>query len=184
MATVETVVGSNVVIFWLDEHIGQPENCIELKEEFQSNTTSIYLFHDVNQCLKFLPSIGDKKPFCIIQGKHAQTIVPVIADSATSPVVYIFCFDVVALKDWGQGYDCVLNGGIFDHEKDLLARLTQDLADYANLKAQEYRFKRKACEDWAANLTKNAKRFRQEKCTLPFRTDPFSDQETPCEQTE
>jgi hypothetical protein len=178
MATVERVVGSNLVLFWLDEHICQDKNCIELKEKFESNTTSIYLFHDVNQCLQFLPSIGDKKLFCIIQGKHAKTVVPVIENSATSPVVYIFCLNVAALNEWAQGYDCILNGGIFDHEDDLLARLTQDLANYANLKAQEYRFKREACEDWAANLTKSAKRFRNEQCTLPYRTDPFSDQET------
>ncbi|CAF0880610.1 unnamed protein product [Adineta steineri] len=185
MGSVEKVVGSDIVIIWLDDHIGQTNNCTELKQEFESNTTNIYLFHDVDQCINFLQSIRNKKLFCITQGRHAQTITPHIENLFNSPVVYIFCLHVSALAEWAQNYDCILAGGIYDHERDLLARLTQDLAGYAAIKAQEYNFKRQACEEWAENLTKNAKRFRTEQCTLTFSTDPTDDnKETPCEQPE
>jgi hypothetical protein len=184
MGTVENIIGSNVVLFWLDEHIGVPENCTKLKEEFKSNTTNIYLFHDIDVCKRFLPSIKDKKLFCIIQGKLAKTIVPEIVKYTTKAVVYIFCFDMSYLTEWAMDFDCILEGGIFDHEKDLLAGLTSCLAAYAEVKTQEYSFKRDACAEWAADLTKNAKRFRAEQCTLPHKTDPFSDKETPCKQPE
>jgi hypothetical protein len=182
METVENVVGSNVVLFWLDEHICRDNNCTDLRREFESNTTNIYLFHNVEQCRRFLPSVRRKKVFCIIQGKHAQDIVPDIIRFTTEPVVYIFCHYMLTLTEWAQDIRCVLEGGIFNHEKDLLGKLTTDLADYANLKAQEYRIKRAACEEWAENLTNNAKRLRTEKCTLLFKIDPFDNKETPCEE--
>jgi hypothetical protein len=183
METVEKIVGSDVVLFWLDEHIGKDGNCTPLKQEFVSNTTNIYIFHDVDQCLAFFKLIKNKKAFGIIQGKHAKTLVPKLLEYTTlSPTVYIFCFDTAALSDWAEDYECILAGGIFDHEKDLLGRLTRDLSDYAVSKVQEYRFKRAACEEWAQNLTKNAKRFQADKFTLTYSTDPFSDQETPCKQ--
>ncbi|CAF4686192.1 unnamed protein product [Rotaria sp. Silwood1] len=175
MEAVERIIGSDVVLLWLDDHIGQAENCIELKQEFESNTTNIYFFNDVDQCRRFLSSIRQKKLFCIIQGRHAQSIVPDIIKYGILPVVYIFCFDMSSLTRWASDIECILAGGIFTHEKDLLARLTQDLSDYANLKVQEYRLKRAACDEWAQNLTKNAKRFRQEQCTLTYATDPFKE---------
>ncbi|CAF0806496.1 unnamed protein product [Rotaria sordida] len=184
MDTVEKIVGSDVILLWLDEHIGQTENCIELKQEFESNTTNIYFFNDVDQCRRFLSLIKQqqKKLFCIIQGKHAQAIVPDIIKYGISPVVYIFCFDMSHLQEWALDIDCILTGGVFTHEKDLLARLTHDLSDYANLKVTEYRVKRVACDEWAQNLTRNAKRFRNEQCTLTYRTDPFNEQESACVQ--
>ena len=182
MTTVEKVIGSDVVLFWLDEHIGKPGNCIKLKEEFESNTTNIYLFHDVDQCRQFLPLIKNKKLFCIIQGKLAETIVPEIVEYATEPVVYIFCLNKDHLTEWAKRYKCIPHDGIFIHEKDLLARLTSDLAGYAALKTQEHSFKRSACAEWADNLAKKAEQCRTEQCTLPFKTDPYSDLETSCEQ--
>jgi hypothetical protein len=179
MNTVEKVVGSDVVLLWLDEHICQDNNCTELKNEFESSTaTNIYLFHDVDQCRQFIRKIGNKKLFCIIQGKHAEHVVPDIVQHTTSPVVYIFCLHTFPLTEWAQDFQCVLDGGVFDHEKNLLAKLTVDLSDYANLKAQEYRVKRTACDEWAQNLTNTAKRLKNDQCTLTFRTDPFDNHDT------
>lgn len=171
---VEKVVGSDVVLIWLDEHIGQEPHCRNLKKEFESNTTMIYTFYEVEHCRQFLKTNRNKKLFCIIQGKLAQSIVPDIERYATSPVVYIFCFDMTHLTKWAQDYDSIMNGGFFTHEKDLLARLTSDLSEYAQLKSQEYSLKRAACDEWAQNLAESAKRFRYDQCTLPHRTDPYS----------
>ncbi|CAF2991528.1 unnamed protein product, partial [Rotaria sp. Silwood2] len=73
-------------------------------------------------------------------------------------------------------------GGMFTHEKDFLARLAHDLPVYANLKVTEYRVKRAARDEWAENLTRNAKQLRNEQCTLTYRIDPFNEQESACVQ--
>ncbi|CAF2113922.1 unnamed protein product [Rotaria magnacalcarata] len=186
MEAVERIVGSGVALFWLDEHISQPGVCTKLKQEFELNTTNLYSFSTVDQCRSFLKLVKNQKLFCIIQGKLAKIVVPDIDryEQSLSPVVYIFCFDVSAYSEWGQNYDCILRGGIFDHEQDVLARLTHDLSQYAALKVQEYSLKRAACDEWAQNLARNAKRLRTDQCTLPFRTDPFSDKETDCTEAD
>ncbi|CAF3209388.1 unnamed protein product [Rotaria socialis] len=186
MDAVEKIVGSGVALFWLDKHIGLPGVCTQLKQEFESNTTNLYSFSTVDQCRSFLQSVKNRKLFCIIQGSLAKTVVPDIDryEQSLSPVVYIFCLDVSAYSEWGQNYDCILRGGIFDHEQDVLTHLTHDLSEYAALKVQEYSFKRAACDEWAQNLARNAKRLRTEQCTLTFRTDPFSDTDTDCAEAQ
>lgn len=180
---IERVVGSDIIVLLFDEHIGKTGNCMDLKKEFESSTvTNIYAYHDVEQCRRFIRKIRDKKPFCIIQGSHAKELVPDLRQHTTSPVIYIFCQHMFPLTEWAQDIQCVLDGGIFNHEKDLLAKLASDLADYALLKTEEYRIKREACEEWARKVTNNAKRMKHDQCTLTYRTDPFSEQETPSEQ--
>jgi hypothetical protein len=180
MGTVERVVGSDMVLLWLDEHICQDDTCTELKNEFESSTaTNIYLYHDVDRCRRFIRKLRNKKAFCIIQGRHAKDVVPDIIQYTNSPVVYIFCLEMLKYTEWAQDFQCILEGGVFGHEKDLLAKLTVDLSDYANQKAQEYRVKRTACDEWAKNLTNTAKRLKNDQYTLTFPTDPFSDQDTP-----
>ena len=46
------------------------------------------------------------------------------------PVVYIFCLHMSYLKEWAEEQECVLRGGMFDHEKDLLGRITKDVQEY------------------------------------------------------
>lgn len=184
MGTVERILGSDVVLFWLDEHICKDDNCLQLRKEFEANTTNIYLFHDVETCRQFLKLLRNKKVFCIIQGKHAKSLVPDIEKATTLPVVYIFCFYMLDLCKWGKDFDCILEGGIFDHEKDLLASLTRGLADYADTKAQEYKLKRAACEEWAEKLANNAKRMKTEQCTLLYKTDPLDERDSAGEQPE
>ncbi|CAF1680999.1 unnamed protein product [Adineta ricciae] len=180
MAASEQVIGSNVVLLWLDNHIGQPENCHELKEQFVTSTAFIHLFHEVEPCTQFIQTVKDKKVFAIIQGRYAREIVPCLEQHTSDPVVYIFCMDVGEHSDWAADRECIVNGGILNHEGDLLTRLTQGLADYAISKASEHQSKKRACEEWAKNLIQEAKRLRTEQCTLMFKTDPFSDKETPC----
>ena len=184
MDIVERVVGSDVVLFWLDDHICQDGNCQDLRNEFETNTSHIFFFHDIEQCRGFLKYVKGKKVFCIIQGKHAQTIVPdILNETSVPPVIYVFCFNVTVLTAWGKCIDNIVQGGIFDHEKDLLGKMTTDLADYANLKVQQHRVKRDACQEWAQNLTQNAKRFKQEKNTLTFALNPLTDEERTSEQS-
>lgn len=181
MAHTEAVTGSDMVLLWLDDHIGQAGNCLELKEKFESHTTLIRLFHDCDACIRFIQAVKERKLFCIIQGKHAERIVPIIEEQTKESMVYIFCLHIVHLRDWAQEQGSIMRGGLFDHEDTLLTKLTGDLAEYAASKAFEYRTKSQANERWAATLAKNFKRFHEEQCTLTYSTDPFSDQETPSE---
>lgn len=74
--------------------------------------------------------------FCIIQGSLAEDIVPDIEriiPEQLEPVVYLFCHKMAKYTDFGLDHDCIgVRGQIFDHEKDLLGKLTIDLNEYAS----------------------------------------------------
>ncbi len=132
---------SNIMVLWLDEYIGRDENCRALKMEFRQITNSLKMVDSVDSCRQCLQHVKNRKLFCIIQGKHAKEIVPDIVEIVSpsmKPVVYIFCLHMVYLTEWAQEQECIMEGGIFDHEKDLLPRLTKDLNDYVKQKSVEY----------------------------------------------
>ncbi|CAF1229414.1 unnamed protein product [Adineta steineri] len=132
---------NNVMIIWLDEYIGRDENCRELKEEFRQITNSLKMVDSVESCRQCLEHVKDRKLFFIIQGKYAKQVVPEIVQiipPSMKPVVYIFCFNMTYLMEWAQEQECIMEGGMFDHEKDLLLRLTNDLNNYVKQKSVEY----------------------------------------------
>ena len=184
MNVVDSVAGSDVVVFWLDHHICEDRQCKDLKQKFQEGVGhKIEFFDKVEPCYELLENSKGKKLFCIIQGRFAESIVPLIRRQATvPPVIYIFCLSAASLKERIPNVTSTLDDCVFDHELDLLCKMTADLADYATVKSQEYLEKRAACNEWAQTATKNAKRFRLDKDTLTFRTDPFTDEVTPAEQ--
>jgi hypothetical protein len=122
------------MVIWLDAHIGQDENCRALKNEFRRLTSSFRVDSTVEACRNYLPNIKDRKVFCIIQGSLAKDIVPDIEriiPEELEPVVYLFCAKMTNYTEWAQDYVSIMRGNIFDHEKDLLGRLTKDLNEYA-----------------------------------------------------
>ncbi|UJR11976.1 hypothetical protein I4U23_016154 [Adineta vaga] len=132
---------NNVMIIWLDEHIGRDENCRDLKNEFRQITNSFKMFDSVESCRRCLPHVKNRKIFFIIQGKHAKEIVPDIVEimsSETKPVVYLFCLNIIYLIEWAEEQECIMEGGIFDDEKHLLATLTNDMKDYIKQKSDEH----------------------------------------------
>jgi hypothetical protein len=129
------------MVVWLDEYIGRDENCCALKMEFRQITNSLKMVDSVDSCRQLLPHVKNRKIFFIIQGKHAKEIVPDIIEIVSpsmKPVVYIFCLHMTYLIDWALEQECIMEGGIFDHEKDLLLRLNEDLNDYVKQKSVEY----------------------------------------------
>jgi hypothetical protein len=42
------------------------------------------------------------------------------------------------LTEWAAEQECIMNGGIFDHEQDLLGTLTKDLNNYVKEQQAEY----------------------------------------------
>ncbi|CAF1142237.1 unnamed protein product [Adineta steineri] len=132
---------NNVMIIWLDEYIGRDENCRELKDEFRQITNSLKMVDSVESCRRCLEHVKDRKLFFIIQGKYAKQVVPEIVQiipPSMKPVVYIFCFNMTYLMEWAQEQECIMEGGMFDHEKDLLDTLTNDLNNYVKQKSAEY----------------------------------------------
>ncbi|CAF1265729.1 unnamed protein product [Adineta ricciae] len=124
---------NNVMIVWLDEHIGGDENCRDLKNKFRRITNSFKAVESVESCRHCLPHIKNRKVFFIIQGKHAKEIVPYITKTMLSdmePVVYIFCLHMQYLIEWAQEQECIMRGGIYDHEQDLLGRISKDVQEY------------------------------------------------------
>lgn len=122
------------MVIWLDDHIGKDENCRALKNEFRRLTNSFRVDSEVEACRNYLHNIKDRKVFCIIQGSLAKEIVPDIEriiPEEMEPVVFLFCGIMTNYTKWAEDYDSIMRGQIFDHEKDLLARLTSDLNDYA-----------------------------------------------------
>ena len=184
MNAAERVAGSDLVLFWLDNHICKDGECETLKKKFEVDTGhEIEFFDEVEPCYELLENSKGKKLFCIVQGRFAEAIVPLIRRQATvPPTFYIFCASVALLKERIPDVTRTLDGCVFDHESDLLCKLTADLADYATIKSHEYLLKRAACEEWSQNLARNAKRLREDKETLTFRSDPFTDEATPTEQ--
>ncbi|CAF1265581.1 unnamed protein product [Adineta ricciae] len=141
---------NNIMVLWLDDHIGRDENCRALKAEFRQITTSLKMVDSVRSCRECLPYVKNRKLFCIIQGKYAKEIVPdivQIVSSSIKPVVYIFCLHMISLVEWAQEQECILEGGMFDHEKNLFNKLRNDLNDYANQKSKESQDK------WSAVIT-------------------------------
>ncbi|CAF3405471.1 unnamed protein product [Rotaria sp. Silwood2] len=133
---------SNIMVIWLDEYIGRDENCRALKMEFRQITNNLKMVDSVDSCRQCLPHVKNRKLFFIIQGKYAKEIVPDIVEivsSSMKPVVYVFCLHMIYFIEWAQEQECVMEGGIFDHEKDLLSRLTKDLNDYVKQKSIEYK---------------------------------------------
>jgi len=122
------------MIVWLDDHIGQQDNCRALKDKFRELTNSFRVTSTVEECRSFLPQIKDRKVFFIIQGSLSEAIVPdieqIIPDEM-EPVVYLFCLDRAKYANFGLEHDCILQGQIFDHQDDLLGKLTTDLNEYA-----------------------------------------------------
>ena len=126
---------SNIMVLWLDDYIGRDENCRALKMEFRQITNSLRFVDSVDSCRECLQHVKNRKLFCIIQGKHAQEVVPDIIEATSSslePVVYVFCLHKIYLVNWACEQQCVLKGGLFDHEKNLFAKLNNDINKYVN----------------------------------------------------
>jgi hypothetical protein len=132
---------NNMMVLWLDNHIGQPDNCRALKMKFREITNSLKMVESVDSCRDVLPYVKNRKLFCIIQGRYAKEIVPDIVQMASlsmPPVIYLFTLHMSSLIEWATEQECIMNGGIFDHAQDLLETLTKDLNNYVKEKQAEY----------------------------------------------
>jgi hypothetical protein len=153
---------------WLDEYIGQDENCRDLKMEFRQLTNSFKMVDSVDSFRQHLKNAKDRKLFLIIQGKYAKEVIPHITEIVSpsmKPIVYIFCLHILYLTEWAQEQECIMEGGIFDHEKDLLGRLNNDLNQYVKQKSVdcENYLQQELISKFLAEFTQLFKRCSQER---------------------
>lgn len=143
------VLGNGLQIVWLDAFIGQDGHCHTLKRNFQTtlrpaaavppaninvlicslteNAVPILFAQTPAQAATLIEQHHDKRIIFISSGSLGQHMIPFI--TALYPYVhrfYIFCFDITRYVHFGLDYVSCLQ--IFDHETDLLVRLTRDIS--------------------------------------------------------
>jgi hypothetical protein len=132
------------MVLWLDDHIGRDENCRALKMEFRQITDSLKMVDSIDSCRQCLRHLRNQKLFCIIQGTYAKEIVDDIVQFVSpskKPIVYVFTSHTEYLPKWIQEQECIMNGGVFKHEKYLLEALRLGLNDYIkqeSVKSDQY----------------------------------------------
>jgi hypothetical protein len=105
-------------------------------------------FTDPDLCYQAFQIHHDKRILFITSGSLGRRIVPDIIQNFqkifTDPVtndpyssIYIFCLDIPLHYSWAMEYYEYVQ--MFDHEADLLARMTRDMAEYYFTQAERQR---------------------------------------------
>ena len=106
--------------------------------------------------LKYIHAHPDKKIFFISSGTIGRIMVPEIVALPQIKAIYIFCGNIAFHLEWALDYQYQAFL-MFDHEDDLLARLTLDLGQYVESKGDRYEahkdfFQARNCFIWAKKL--------------------------------
>ncbi|CAF1083362.1 unnamed protein product [Didymodactylos carnosus] len=147
---------SKVLIIWLDEDIGKPGACEDLKKKFPETVgTIVYFFNSIIKCHKFIRENNFKKIFLIVQGKLFEHILTILPTTAELISIYLFCFDPVKYAEMFIENMHVLEGGIYYDDQVLLAKLAQDVKTYLIEKVHVSRQEEKECREWIEVLIDN-----------------------------
>jgi hypothetical protein len=144
------------LIIWLDDHIGQDDVCIDLKEKLinaininideplirdeidrlilNTNVRSrigdrLITVRTIDDCLALIDTHYHKKIFLITSGTLGRYLVPrILSDYPYVDKIFIFCHNIRLHMDWAMDYtDNLL---MFDFHNDLFARLLHDIGMY------------------------------------------------------
>lgn len=143
------VFGEGVRIIWLDAYIGQDGQYYPFKRQFETtllpaaavppdsinaliftleqNAAPLSFAHTPAQAATLIEEHRDKRIIFISSGSLGRPMVPFIA--TVYPYVYrfyFFCLHVTNYIDFAMDYCSCLQ--LFDHETDLLVRLTRDIS--------------------------------------------------------
>ena len=125
-------------------------------EKLRIEVYCLNYFSTVEAGLAYIRAHPEKKIFFISSGTIGRIIVPQIAELPQIEAIYIFCGDILRQLDWASNYvtDAFL---MFDHQDDLLERLTRDLGVYVESKGDQYEarndfFPARNCFIWAKKL--------------------------------
>ncbi|CAF1630207.1 unnamed protein product [Didymodactylos carnosus] len=129
----------------------------EMLNKLKDTVYCLKPFFEIHTCLEFIYENKDKKVFFISSGSMAKFIVPQIAELPQIHGIYILRDDISCYaSDWAQEYSDYIDS-MFDHEDDLLMRVTIDIAKYLEKKGDDYmrlsdNAKAHNCYTWAIKL--------------------------------
>jgi hypothetical protein len=121
----------------IDNLIKIPRPYIFDEHQLDNNRKILWTFSNVDDCVRFINTSSDygSTLFVIASGVLGRKLVPQIFNHKRVYAIYIFTCNIFINIDWVSSYmDKVL---MFDHELDLLSRLTKDIAEYYVRKALE-----------------------------------------------
>ncbi|CAF0873577.1 unnamed protein product [Rotaria sordida] len=136
-----------------------------------ANPDMLKKLSDEVYCLKYFPTIekgleyilknSDKKIFFISSGTIGKIIVPQIANLPQIQGIYIFCGNISYHTEWAGEYAENISG-MFEHQDNLLERLTRDIAAYVERKGDQYKTNEailpaRNCYAWSKKLLIRAK---------------------------
>ncbi|CAF1341968.1 unnamed protein product [Adineta ricciae] len=142
---------SNHIVVWLDAYIAYPENNRQLKEYFSiitsTNQATRTLWEElginnliairIDSCVNFIENFSQSntKIFLITTGLLGRKLVPRIYKNQHIHSIYVFTCCLAYQIDWVIDFlDKII---VFDHEFDLLSRITRDIASYYIQRASE-----------------------------------------------
>ena len=119
----------------IDNLIRTPKCSLANVHHFKDGGKRLLMFSNIDKCVKFIEasSVSKNTLFVISSGSLGRYLVPRIIDYKCVSIIYIFTCNIATQVHWAIQYVDKIN--IFDHELDLLVRLTRDLAEYYMRKA-------------------------------------------------
>ena len=127
-----------------------------LLEKLSADFYCLKYFSKIDTALNFIRNHPEKTIFFISSGTIGEKIVPELVHLSNVEYIFIFCGNISAHAGWAADYvDRISN--FFEHQNDLLERLTHDIGKYLENKGDQYekddaRWQAKNCYAWAKKL--------------------------------
>lgn len=114
----------------IDNLIQIPSSSSVVGNQYDDTKKMLWMFTNLEDCVEFINKSSKSATtiFLITSGHLGRKLIPRVAYNMKIRVIYIFTWNVSYHKEWAIDYvDKVL---MFDHELDLLSRLTNDVGKY------------------------------------------------------
>ncbi|CAF1460927.1 unnamed protein product [Adineta steineri] len=112
----------NVLLIWLDNNIDtNNDDCQNAITQLQWTVNDINIFIDVDQCLKFIETIIDKKVCMIIPGYFGQHIVPRVHNMSQVDSIFVLCGSKERHEQWVKNWPKIK--GVFTDIKPICEAL-------------------------------------------------------------
>jgi len=120
------------ILIWLDVTINMNEDTIISQTKLRAIVNSLFLFHTIDETIKFIKNVKDEKVFLIISGSLGWELIERTDTNKLSQLdsIYIFCRDKSKHKVLRKQDHKVR--GIFTDIDPLCVRLKEDLKQTLN----------------------------------------------------
>ncbi|CAF1522358.1 unnamed protein product [Rotaria magnacalcarata] len=128
----------------------------DMLKELAEEVYCLKYFSTVEDGLDYINNHPEKKIFFISSGTIGKIIVPEIANLPQIQGIYIFCGNISHQVIWAGDYVDKITA-MFEHQDNLLERLTQDIAKYVESKGDQYKtdgdnVEARNCYSWSKKL--------------------------------